>query len=318
MASASPPAAATAPASSAESSAEMTLYFYPSPGLNWESPASLSLYTVRNELLRKPRAIGHVSIEISCPKTPQGQAVQILTGMSQQTKLESMKLMLLKGYGFGIMFHDFKGALEDPRKLRPELESRFKSGNLSFLNFKINQQTCERLAQYIQEYDQRDYDLHYGLPNRPRYGEGSGCSAFGASFLDVAGLLDAEYRDQWTRVLRVPLSYIGGPLTDQYVSIFSTFFASKWANENEPHRSIYFWDPDLMHAWVKKIWDQQIKNPNGVYHTLKKGNAIGLSTDRRHVSTPKDSIWKNEIKEAKNSSSQSRSVSTQKSIVEAD
>ena len=46
--------------------------------------------------------------------------------------------------------------------------------------------------EYFHEYRDRGYAQNYGLPLRPRYGEGAGCSAFAVSFLDVAGLLASD------------------------------------------------------------------------------------------------------------------------------
>ena len=265
---------------------DLTLYFYPSPGLSWKSPRSLALGVLKSKLLGSERQIGHVTVEVSCEGN---KPFHFFTGASQIDR-DSPRLLFREGYGLGILFHDFPGYGEDSAELLPELEKRYQSGNLSFIHFKINAPTCRRLETYLKEYKDRGYDKHYGLSNRPLFCEGAGCSAFGASFLEVAGLLDPIFTKHWSMKVRVPRELIGGPLTHQYVPFTRILWADRWAEENEPHQSLFFWSPDQMHEWVRKTW-AQASQVGAHYKPEMRGKAVGLEIDRRNTPTPSGPIW---------------------------
>ena len=113
-----------------------------------------------------------------------------MTGMTQLRDHEGRYEVLLGGYGLGILLHNFAGAIEKEGKLVPELERRAKRpGKLSYFRAMVNEATTKRLFHYLDTYVREGHDRHYGMRNRPLYGEGGGCSAFGASFLETAGLL---------------------------------------------------------------------------------------------------------------------------------
>jgi hypothetical protein len=217
------------------------------------------------------------------------------TGMTTANDSEERELLLWKKIGLGILFHTFEGRLQQEREIENDLEARFKNGKVSWITFKIRELTCLRLAQYYDEYRGNEYDRYYGLPLRPLYREGAGCSAFGASFLEVAGLLEPEFRDHWTREVRVPLELIGDPSSGKEVGLMTLLFgdrAKRWAESNEPHKSVFFWDPDLMHRWVVAKWHLEQRSPSTEYLRERRGKALGLVVDRREVSTPTGPIWK--------------------------
>ena len=264
---------------------ELTLYVFPSPGIDWSSPSSLAADTLAFGMTKK-RSIGHVTVELTCG----GNApFHIMTGVSQVTNVESAKVLFLQGYGLGILFYDFKGESELEKDLTPELQTRFDSGKLSFINYKINHKTCERLETYVTEYLARGYDKHYGLTNRPLHGEGSGCSAFALSFLELAGIVEPEYSEN--KSLLVPRAIVGGPTTKQDVPIEWVLLWSRWAHKNEANIPLSFWDPDLMNDWIKKTWEKELSAPSGRYKLETHGNAVGLTLDRRKVKTPQGPIW---------------------------
>lgn len=270
-----------------KNSNEMTLYFIPSPyGLNWDTPASITRTTIRNEITLKDRHIGHVAIELNCE-----DGTHLITGMTGDVSV-AKGLLLREGLGLGMLFYSFKGSIETTEKLKPEIEEKTQEGRISFLQFKIKNSTCKRLIQYAKEFTEKGYQVNYGLPHRPRHGEGSGCSAFGASFIELAGLMEEEFKNAWTRNLRVPEKYIGKPISDKTIPITSLLLPlsnTRWAEENEPHKKIFFWSPDDMHEWVMK----KIKNENATkdYTVSKKNNAYGLIYDRTNIETPTTPIF---------------------------
>lgn len=232
------------------------------------------------------RSIGHVSVELRV-----NGELRFLTGMSQVGKnKQSAELLFAKSRGLGVLFHDFKGRLETSEELLPELEKRFRSGKLSFITFQLNAITASRVERYLREYRENGGHEHYGLPNRPLYGEGAGCSAFGASFLEVAGVLDPLYREKWTRLIRVPRAFVGDSKAGRKVSILKVLQCRAWATESEPHESVFFWDPDLMHQWVIATWDA-CRTSNDSNRASKK-NARGLLLNRTEVVAPEEPIWR--------------------------
>ena len=232
---------------------ELTLFFYPSPGLDWSSPWGLARSTANNKLRRKPRSIGHVSIRIKSEHSE--RPIDILTGMTQKHYDEGMHEVMFFGYGLGILLHDFAGELEKPEKLAPELIERSKTGRLSYLRFELNRTCIEKLKKYLDNYKSVGADQHYGMPHRPLKGEGGGCSAFGASFIEVLGLMKDEYFKNWTRTFNMPKKLIGGPNTGKYVSPLHMYWHGRqWAKDDEEHIQGFFWDPDLMHNWCVDTW----------------------------------------------------------------
>lgn len=274
---------------------DLTLFFYPSPGMDWSSPASLMKSTVKNKLIkRKPRSIGHVSIMLRTPDSIQ------ITGMTQLDKQEGRNEVLFRGFGLGILTHTFKGELETTEHLAPELVERAKQdGILSYLRFDISAETMMRLKRYLKEYSDSGAGNQYGMKPRPLYGEGSGCSAFAASFLENAGLMTDDLRSAWTRSFRIPEKYLGGPHHQKHVPIWKLLFARSWAPHDEPHEEGFFWDPDLMHDWLLKKFARERLQPSGNCQLEYWHRSIGISIDARSVATPTGPVL---LKDEKNAS----------------
>lgn len=261
---------------------ELTLYFYPSPeGIDWSSPTALVKSGLNNKLTFKKRFIGHVFVDINCPDKKE------LTGMTAG-RFDYLSQLLLGGKGLGILYHSFEGELEDQNETRPELQEYLKTGEVNFATFKLNDNQCKRISQYTDEFRSKKVYKNYGLANRPRHGEGAGCSAYGASFLDVLNILDQDMKESWGETINIPHQYAGSPLTDHYINLLSFFTNDvKWARENEKHTKLYFWSPDKMHAWVKKKISQKHEG-----HSIEsKIKAQGVVFDKSHFPAPEEPIW---------------------------
>jgi len=284
-------------ASSAAFADTFTLYFYPSPyGISWRTPGALARTVVLNQLSTETRKIGHASVQIQCGTPGSAQYQNIHAGMVEDDNNPSYSDMLFKqGYGMGILYYDFKGYLEQDKDLLHELDNRYREGNLSFLEIEISPSTCSRMVQYWKEYQQLGLEKRYGLRNRPLYKEGAGCTAFGTSFLEIAGLLEPEYINNWRQSFLIPERLFGGPDTQRFVPFKKVFFLlarNRWAKPDEPNYPITFWDPDRMYRWAKRTWKHERHHPTGKYELLLRGNARGLRIDRSSVPTPTGSFWK--------------------------
>lgn len=274
-------------------SPELTLYFIPSPkGLNWNTPTSLARDIVKNKLAFQSHFMGHVNIELKYIND-EGVEVHILTGMVAKN-LNAVPLLLKDGIGLGVIFHSFPGKLENKQELTPELDKYFKIGNkkINFCKYLINQNTAKRIEEYVAQYAAADLGRYYGLVNSPLHGEGSGCSAFGASFLDVAGLLEEEHRKHWAHCVKVPHKIAGKPLKEKKVNFFNILLGNHdWAQDTDDHHELFFWDPDLMHSWVERAILNHNKNMSE--YTLDKiQNSTGIVFDVTHKETPTGPIFK--------------------------
>jgi hypothetical protein len=266
----------------ASSQNELTLHFIPSPvGMDWTTPSTLAKSALLNRISLKPRFIGHVFVELECGEEHE------LTGMTGK-KFDYLNQLLIEQKGLGILYHSFEGGLEDKEKILPELTKFQKDGYSTFVKFILNPKQCLRASTYLKEYRKNNVGRHYGLSNRPRHGEGAGCSAFGVSFVDVLDILDQDMRDHWSQTVNIPLEYAGPPLRDQGVSLFKVMFnASSWAKESDKHQKLTFWDPDKMHQWVKK----KVSLKQELYKIIKIKNADGVVFDKSHFPVPEGPIW---------------------------
>jgi len=290
--------------------------FYPSPhGLNWKTPKTLVRSVMNNYQSHWSHIIGHANVFVSCSNTTTANLVEtqtllnhpdlfktkdrtyLMTGMTNSDDQEMKKIVLEEGYGFNAMFYTFKGRLYTPKEIHQELPSAVDQGTLAFMQYQISNSTCLRLLKYYQEYKARNYDSMYGLANHPRKGEGSGCSAFAISFLDVAGLLEPWHFNVWGRTLKVPAKYIGGPETGRKVSIntlLSFFSNTSWAQEKEAAKTINFWDPERAFNWITHQWRKDQSNMIRFgYQPARFKHALGFIVDRSQAATPTEPIWQN-------------------------
>ncbi len=277
----------------------LTFYFYSSPyGIDWSSPFRLMTSTLINRVSWVPKPqhpIGHVNIELTSGSLNPRR--RFLTGMVAVDASQQRVELLKNKIGLGVLFYSAPGRLESPKEIEAQFEPRYRQGSISALTLVVHPSTRARLEQYQREYEERRGYHQYGLPNRPLYLEGSGCSAFAASFLQVAGLAFPEFERNWTRLIRVPSDLIGDPASGKKVSLGRLFRErrARWAEASEPHREVFFWDPDLMHRWLVQTYrGLQSGRPLFVerpYRLSKRGRALELEIDLSHIEAPTQPIW---------------------------
>ncbi len=270
----------------ASAPSELSLYFIPSPfGIDWSTPSSLAMTAAKNKFSFKSHFMGHVWVEIKCENGEE------LTGMVA-AKPDYLYQILIEQRGLGVLYHSFDGRLEDKKDIEIEKQELFKEGRINFVKFILNKKQCERALGYATEYRKFNVGRHYGLANRPRWGEGAGCSAFGASFVDVLNILDHEMKQSWSQTVNIPLELAGPPVKEETVSLYKILTHSKsWAKDNEPHKSLTFWDPDLMFKWVNK----KVTQKQAGYSIEKIENAQGIVFDKSHFPTPEEPIWQQRL-----------------------
>jgi hypothetical protein len=234
---------------------ELVLHLIPAPTrTNWSSPRKLAMSAIRNEIVRhdglKRHGIGHLYVELNCG------GMKILTGTTSTGNTEERQALFKQGYGLGVLFKNYRGKLDAPAEVEQDLASTQSSGRSSFIRFLISPEACSRALGYWFEYQLRGYDRIYaGLNARPLKGESAGCTAFGASFLEVLGLLDPLFQEQWKTRLVVPRKFVGGPLTGKRVRIWKLLFAfsAGWDHDlSKGGLPVDFWDPEKMDQWIRK------------------------------------------------------------------
>lgn len=271
---------------------ELTLYTMPSPKeINWKTPRGLLASAVRNNLTLQhwgtKHPIGHVFIQLSHKERDE----LILTGSVPHPDDDSKKKLFKDKIGLGILFTDMKGRLEKTEDLLNEIPARFESGRIAYIRFKLSEENYDRLKTYLNNYIERGYGNIYNGLNLPREGLGAGCSIFGIAFLEVAGLMHPVWRQKWPVTVRIPLELIGKPITNNKVAITKIAGASRWANENEPHKVLSLYEPFYIFTWIKEEWAKENKQKTGRVKLLKKGKAFGLEYDCTHVAPPDEPIF---------------------------
>jgi len=267
----------------------LTLYFIPSPkGMDWSSPANLALSAMKNRLSFKSRFMGHVFVELECGEKKE------LTGMVGKN-FDYLTQLLINNRGLGILYHSFDGALEEKINIEKEIKELSEDNTrINFAQFKLNQGQCDRAITYLKEYREKNVDRYYGLANRPLYGEGAGCSAFGASFLEVTGVMDMDLKEAWSQTVNIPLAFAGPPIQDKGVNLLTLIFnGGSWAKDNEPHQKLMFWSPDRMYQWVKLKTSKMEQEKQFVVSEIR--NLKGIVFDRSHLPAPASSIWLQQI-----------------------
>ena len=277
----------------------ITLHFIPSPaGINWTKPDTLAYSTVLNQVARyhggKRHEIGHVYEELNCG------ARHFFTDVTSVSNSEEQKDILKLQYGLGIVLTTFQGTMDSSQDIEADLNSMHETGRSSFMKFLVSSESCARMLNYYDEYIARGYDHTYsGLNARPRDGQGSGCSAFAMSFLQLAGLQIPYFEQQWMRSIIMPRRFIGGPLTGNKVSILKILlaFSAEWDNDlSDGGTLVNAWDPELMNSWVRNA--SHLLHREGVLSDLPWAttpsviaNSPGLMVDASHVPTPTDPIF---------------------------
>jgi hypothetical protein len=275
----------------------ITLYTIPSrKQIDFSTPRRMAWIAFGNSLTmnnsQRKNAMGHVFIELS------GPGYNVVTGSTKDRMFVSGRRELMKGYGLGLLFRGIDGKLEFDGTLTRDLPLHYYHGDIAFIKAQISRENFERLVFYLEEYQLRGYDTIYNGLNKPREGLGAGCTAFGMSFFDVAGIVQSGWEEQWAVSVRVPYRLIGGPATGNFVPVEELFTTRQWASEDEPHRVFRIIDPYLIYDWIHEAWDrltsgvQQGDGFDGeIPVPVLRGKARGLVYDFIHYPMPEEPVF---------------------------
>jgi len=264
----------------------LTLYAIPPPhAISWKTPHQLVLSIGRNFLIKNraaspARPMGHIIVEL----VKGGDTV--LTGIVANQPKDFFSAILREKYGLGVLFKLFEGHLEKKEILIPEIEDRKKSGKIAFITFNISDSSYNHLKNYIDSFRVLGYDKLYNGLNDPRHGDGSGCSAFGVSFLELINVLDPEFTREWSRDIAIPDKLIGGEMTGRLAPLGKVFFYFRWAKDKKRHTHLKLYDPELVYSWIQKKYNEVPLNPPGQYMRSGQLPVKGIIVECRQLSHP--------------------------------
>ncbi|MBL7700630.1 MAG: hypothetical protein JNM14_00150 [Ferruginibacter sp.] len=205
-----------------------------------------------------------------------------LTGMASDDMAGMKNSLLKEKIGLGVLFKLVKGHLEETRQVQTEVKMRTELFKAAFVSFKISDSAYNYLLAFVDSFKLKGYDSLYNGLNLPRKGKGSGCTAFGMSFLELINALLPEYRDKWAVQINVPEKLIGNELLKKKVRIGKLFFSFRWAKKDEPGRKLLLYEPCLIYNWVNEIWET--RQQDNKYGLVQIGKAKGLVVDCRQNS----------------------------------
>ena len=253
----------------------VTLYAIPATTqIDFSTPRRMAWTAFGNAMTmhfsQRKNAMGHVFIELTGPDK------QIFTGSTKRRLFASGRQEILDGYGLGILFRGIEGKVEFGNIVIKDLPTHYHNGDIAFLKAHISEDNYTRLIYYLEEYQRRGYDTIYNGLNKPREGLGAGCTAFGLSFFEVAGILHPSWQEAWTVDVRVPYRLIGGPITGQFVSLEEVFTARWWADEDEPHKIFSIVDPYLIYDWIHDVWHKLMTETKGDFSELREEDSQAM------------------------------------------
>lgn len=275
----------------------LTLYTIPSRRqIDFSTPRRMAWTAFGNGITlnfgNRKNAMGHVFIEL------EGDGKSIMAGTTKLNMFSSGRKELMQGYGLGILFRGIEGRLHFEDGVKRDLPTQYHFGKVAIIRAEISQGNYERLLYYLDEYQRRGYGSIYNGLNKPREGLGAGCTAFGLSFFEVAGIVQPGWEEMWTVHVRVPYELVGGPLTGNIVPLTEVFSAKAWATESEPHLVFNIIDPYLIYEWINQKWEEisnenQSDDPHGNIRIIPflRGKARGLLYDFSDAPVPDEPVF---------------------------
>ncbi len=245
---------------------DLTLHVLKPHQVDWSSPRGLVISALKNQATFQKDPWGQTWTEINCPE------LKMLFTVKPKN-YNFLGQIFFESQGLEVLFHTFEGhMLSDAEAL-----SHYKTeGQIYSLKFNINSNQCSRIADYFKEFQKYKVDKNFGLPHRPLFAEGASGSSFAASFVEVAGLMDEGYREEWTRGLNVPDKNIN---VNGFKLLTS---ADHWAKNQDTQKRILFYDPEKIGNWI----ESKVKLLPCPDHSLR-----GVCIDKSFLPPLQTPIW---------------------------
>ncbi len=284
---------------------ELTVYVVPShSALDWGSPSSIYTTSIKSFIKARfskyPNSVGHMFIEFS---TPLIDSV-VLTGMHSTSSKEKLHLLIKEKAGMAIMGAPLHGEMENSAKLRGMIDYLSKKGEkIAFIKYTLNERSAIRIKEFLETFrcnvaGKFNPSKNYGGAFWPRYeDEGAGCSSFGVSVLEVAGI--NINIPEWIIKVNIPATLVGGEYNNgKKVRRYKIEQVKKWHNEEGEEGVDFFeykvYDPSLVYEWIlqkrKNYIEYNVENniKGDSYSPIVINGIQGLYIDARSVSIPEN------------------------------
>lgn len=236
---------------------QLTLYAVNSPKpINWSTPRSLLLSTVKNfikigQSRRVRHEIGHAFVGFQC----EGSS-EVISGMTGGSNGSSFKDLVMKKRGMSIVLEDAPGEFEDHKTAMSDILDLSKANRVNALRINISNEKCLKLKSWHQKYSSLPYHVYGGLDKRPLKGEGSGCSAYIMSYLEVADIDYDYFNGEFLSAIYIPKRLLGGQLGEnKKVGVFSVLRDRTPLSVPSPDSlKVEYYDPSNMYYWIQKKW----------------------------------------------------------------
>jgi hypothetical protein len=269
---------------------EITLYFITSTGkIKWDNPSKLlrstNLAYLKATLKGNSYVIGHTHARITSTLL----TAPLYTGMAGAVHSDKADLILKKKVGLGSLGATIRGKMETEESIKNGLKRYGKMNMVSYIKFKINAEAVQRMLQFIKYYGQKTECgfapcEKYNGALWPRYEkEGSGCSAYVMTLLDVANIVPHEAKE-WMVDINVPMDLIGGESNNNKKIKFSSILRTKsWYNgngiEGVDFVNYKVFDPSIIKEWLLKKRNQN----DSLFVADEEEGLKGVIVDKRNV-----------------------------------
>jgi hypothetical protein len=258
--------------------------------LNWESPSTLVRSTIKGYkaklLHHRQYLLGHMIVRLESPLVGGTK----YTAMVSVSMREKRVLMLKEQIGLGILGVAMDGKLDSDKDIIKDLKVFLHLGKLAYVKYKISEESAKKIILFMEGFSRSENgdpppSNYYGGAFWPRYfNEGSGCTAYGMSIVDVAGLIGEEHNN-WKVDVNIPMDLVGGELNQgKKVSRREILRSKTWVVRDSTPEQVYIhfsiYDPTLVFDW---IMEQRNQTFDGYYLNEEEDEIPGLVSDMSHI-----------------------------------
>jgi hypothetical protein len=255
--------------------------------LDWSNPSGLAKTTLFSQINRRLKgdasSIGHAQVAWHC-NDGNGNITSGATGQTGQNGGEGLELVK-NGWGLSVLDAVFlDGSLESEQEVVDKMKVADHNGNFAWMAVRTNYQSCNELENFVREYDKSGAAVNYGFPVDPLKYQGAGCTSFANAAIARTNL-KLPISEGWVRHIKIPLHHMGKltealpgtrplevaktPAEIKKVPITDFLFKDiKWAQEGEPYKDFYYYDPELFYESLvhlenryRKSAGMHLKNP---------------------------------------------------------
>ncbi len=199
------------------------------------------------------------------------------------------------------------GRMETRKELTRKIAHFSKKKNgIRFIKYRICEESARRIIEFLEKFT-KNHDAKtkpcdfYGGAFWSRFeNEGGGCTSFGMSAMEVAGL-SHDY-PEWRVSVNIPINLIGGEYNNGHrVKRSAILRAHSWYNgngqENIDFIPITVYDPSLIFDWIEK--QRRVRQITAEGDTINDEiyiNGIpGIYMDSRKITPSEEPVFKQRI-----------------------